>query len=277
MYSDASQATEELLGPDDEIQLPDGSDVEDFADTTHVSRARVVAAFRESVQNMIDGDIEGLRALLDREPTLATARSERYHCATLLHYLGSNDTEVEVIPKNAAAIAKLLLERGAAVDASCKMYGGGPNQTPLALVATSGPPDRAGLTEGLIDALVAGGAVVNDGPSTSGTLGRAILYGNTSAIRALVKHGARAYDLPSAAAIGDIAYVEHELRKPEYVALSTDSPPNALREAFHNAATFGHFSLCEHFLALGIDVNVKDSESAAPHFTKRRSAIASIP
>lgn len=195
------------------------------------ARRQQGATFEAAVAAMAKGDIDALRALLDRHPWLVTARSLRYHRATLLHYLGSNGTELEVTPPNAIDIAKLLLARGADVDASCRMYGGGPYQTTLGMVVTSGYPEQADLMDDLVGALVGGGAKLVEPDGKAPALEGAILYAARRAVDALVKYGSRPFDLPSAAAIGDLAYVERELALAPALA--------KLIEAFHNAAGLG--------------------------------------
>lgn len=113
--------------------------------------------FEAAVDAVVEGDLAGLRALLDTDPGLALARSRYGHGATLLHYVGANGVETwrQVVPGNAVRMVDLLLERGAEVDAVARMYGG---STTLALVSTSAHPRAAGLRGALERRLVAAGA-----------------------------------------------------------------------------------------------------------------------
>lgn len=254
--SDGGDEVRRLLGSDDELRLPDDADVEDVPDVLRSARERLDAAFDEAVRRMAAGDLDGLRELIDREPSLVTARSPRYHRATLLHYLSSNGIEAVVVPKNAGAIAELLLERGAVVDASCRMYGGGPDQTTLGLVVTSDHAEREGLMHDLVGALVRAGAKIHGHDHRSSALEGAIMYAHADAVRALVDNGACAYSLPVAAAIGDLAYVERDLQRSE-------SAREIVVEALQNAAAFGHLGILERLLKTGVDVDALGSLGAA--------------
>ena len=73
--------------------------------------------FSKAVQAITSGDEPGLLALLQAHPSLIHERAPCAHQATLLHYVGANGVEVQLSPKNAPAIARILLEAGAEVDA----------------------------------------------------------------------------------------------------------------------------------------------------------------
>jgi len=106
-------------------------------------------AFEEAVDALVAGNLPLLKQMLDADPGLIHARSCYGHRATLLHYLGANGVEIhrQKTPLNAVAIARLLIERGADVDAEAQMYRGG--QTTLGLVETSAHPAAAGVAESL--------------------------------------------------------------------------------------------------------------------------------
>jgi len=134
--------------------------------------------FERAADAVVFGDIDTLRELLDEESTLIHARSPRPHRATLLHYCGANGTEDprQHTPPNAPAIAQLLLDRGADVNATCNLYGGG--STTLGLVLTSIHPLRAGVRMALMEVLVKAGA-------WEGLIGAAAL-GQLDVVRKLV-------------------------------------------------------------------------------------------
>ncbi len=116
------------------------------------------AVFESAVEFLLAGDLKGLGAALDAAPDLVTQRSHYGHRATLFHYLAANGVESyrQRVPLNAAAIAVLLLERGADPDAKANMYGGG--QSMRALLVTSSHPAQAGVTAEVVAVLDAVGA-----------------------------------------------------------------------------------------------------------------------
>jgi hypothetical protein len=71
--------------------------------------------FSQAVQAIITGDERGLTGLLRAHPALIRERAPSQHQATLLHYVAANGVENELqrSPKNAPAIAQILLEAGA--------------------------------------------------------------------------------------------------------------------------------------------------------------------
>ena len=84
------------------------------------------AGFEAAAEAIVTGDEPALRALLSANPGLIHARSTREHRATLLHYVAANGVENyrQKTPKNIVAIARMLLEAGAEVDAEADVYGG---------------------------------------------------------------------------------------------------------------------------------------------------------
>jgi ankyrin repeat protein len=119
-----------------------------------------VADYEAAAYAIVAGDEAALKRLLDRSPSLIRARSTREHRATLLHYVSANGVEGyrQRTPKNIVAIAKLLLDAGAEVDAEADVYGGG--STTLGLAATSAHPRMAGVQLQLIQLLIDRGATI---------------------------------------------------------------------------------------------------------------------
>lgn len=115
-------------------------------------------AFERAADAIVAGDLATLERLLAEQPTLPTARSAREHGATLLHYASANGVENfrQKTPPNIVAIARCLLDAGAAVDAEADVYGGG--ATTLGLVVTSAHPRQAGVQLALADVLLEHGA-----------------------------------------------------------------------------------------------------------------------
>jgi hypothetical protein len=107
--------------------------------------------FEAAADAIVSGDIETLRNLLAKDPSLITARSQRSHNATLLHYVAANGIEGfrQKTPKNIAEITTLLLDSGADIEATSNAYGG--PSTVLGLAATSVHPLRAGVQESLLE------------------------------------------------------------------------------------------------------------------------------
>jgi hypothetical protein len=136
-----------------------------------------VARFEAAADAVISGKTAILKRLLREDPELIRARSTREHQATLLHYVSANGVEGyrQKTPKNIVRITKLLLDAGADIDATANVYGGG--ATALGLVATSVHPERAGVQEALLQALLNHGAAIdqprgagNDDPAVLGCL-----------------------------------------------------------------------------------------------------------
>src|SRR5262249_36783363 len=126
-----------------------------------------VHRFEAAVEAVVDGDIASLRSLLDADPGLVRARSTRItpfdpprHRALPLPYLAANGVEGyrQRSPQNAVEVARLLLERGADVDALASLYGG--ECTTMSLLVSSTPPAQAGVQVPLVHGLIDFGAAV---------------------------------------------------------------------------------------------------------------------
>src|SRR6185436_7211293 len=118
----------------------------------HVLAAREespIRRFETAVEAVVDGEVAALERLLRADPGLVRARSSRVthsdppeHRSTLLHYVASNGVEGhrQRSPKNAVAVATMLLEAGAEPDALSFAYGG--ECTTMTLLVSSTPPAR---------------------------------------------------------------------------------------------------------------------------------------
>ncbi len=126
--------------------------------------ADFAALFERAVDAVVDGDVATLDRLLRANPVLVNARSARPHRCTLLHYLGANGVEGhrQRTPANAVDVIDRLLAAGADPNASCYTYRGGPGETTVGLLISSGHPRDAGLTVAMVSALAMGGARVPD-------------------------------------------------------------------------------------------------------------------
>ena len=136
----------------------------DYPETEHPRFASALSALDK-------GDLAALTQILEDYPELTSAVSFSEHDCyagyfyrpTLLHHVAGNPTRGP-IPNNIVAIARLLLDRGADVDAFC---GGGPTQpesgggTVLGLAASGSALQEAGLSNQLIDLLIERGATMD--------------------------------------------------------------------------------------------------------------------
>lgn len=174
--------------------------------------------FSEAVGLLDRGDLAGLAALLDSDPTLVLASSTSdeppydgyFHGATLLHHVAGNPIRGSM-PPNVVEVARLLLDRGADPDAAC---GGGPTQpgtggaTTLGLVASGALAHREGHTEALIDLLLEHGARLDPEGGMFGTLYHVVEHrGQREVAHMLHARGVRA-DLPIAAGLGRVDLID---------------------------------------------------------------------
>lgn len=122
-----------------------------------------VQAFEAAVDAVAAGDIAKLRELLDRYPYFSKARAIRPHHCTLMNYVGVNGFEGErqVSPPNAVEVIELLLERGCDPNALCYTYRGGPGESTLGLLLSSGVVESAAQQTAMARALVRGGATID--------------------------------------------------------------------------------------------------------------------
>jgi ankyrin repeat protein len=160
-----------------------------------------VEPFAKAVEAIVDGDEAGLRYLLASAPDLSCERSADAHRATLLHYVAANGIEPQRSPKNAPAIARILLEAGAEVDALAPIYDD-PYNTPLCLTVTSIHPANAEVQEALVDVFLDHGAKIEGVTGEGGPLGCALLFGYTRAAERLAARGALVDNIVYAAGLG---------------------------------------------------------------------------
>jgi hypothetical protein len=169
------------------------------------------APLLEAVQAIVDGDEPALMALLHAHAGLVHERAPYAHQATLLHYVGANGVEVQRSPANAPAIAQILLQAGAEVDALAPIYGTRHYDTTLCLTVTSVHPFLAGVQTALVDVLLDYGARVEGVDDDGSPLGCALLFGYTAAAERLAVRGARVDNIVYAAGLGRTETVRHML------------------------------------------------------------------
>ncbi|MEO1327880.1 MAG: hypothetical protein AAFV47_14580 [Pseudomonadota bacterium] len=118
----------------------------DWLGVEAIGQSELSEEFEAALDELLTGQIEVLEYRLKRRPSLVQQRSPFGHRATLLHYLGANGVESyrQMTPLSAPALAELLLQNGARLDATANMYGG--RQTAYDLASTSAHPHHAGIS-----------------------------------------------------------------------------------------------------------------------------------
>ena len=229
----------------------------------------IATPFTRAVQAIVTGDESGLRALLQANPGLIRERSPAAHAATLLHYVGANGVEVQRSPSNAPAIARILLQAGAEVDALAPIYDTSSYGTTLCLTVTSVHPYVARVQSSLVDVLVDHGALVDGVAGDGAPLGCALLFGYTEAAERLVIRGARVDNVIYAAGLGRADVVAHMVAAGAgtgTIARRTDDRAGrfsfpvardavAFQVAMIVAAMHGRLSTVRVLLDGGVDVN----------------------
>ena len=202
--------------------------------------------FETAVDAIVNGDLPLITDLVNAEPGLPRARSQRPHRATLLHYLAANGVENErqKSPPNAPQIAHLLLTSGAVPDALAEMYGG--HHTTMTMLVSSGHPAKAGVQEALVEELLDHGASI-DGVG-SGTWGAplmtALAFGHRRAAEILAIRGAKTDRLAAVAGLGHF---------PEAMHLLPNADSAERHCALALAAQHGHVEIVRLLLDAGED------------------------
>jgi ankyrin repeat protein len=219
-----------------------------------VRKSSSVARFEAAADAIVSGKTAILKQLLREDPELIRARSTREHGATLLHYVSANGVEGyrQKTPKNIVRITKLLLNAGAEIDATANVYGGG--ATALGLAATSVHPERAGVQEALLQALLDHGAVIdqprgagNDDPAVLGCLAN----GRGEAAAFLANRGAE-LTLASAAGVGRLDIVKSYFD--DDGALKPGTSKEQMEAGFFYACGYGQTDVVEFLLERGVDL-----------------------
>ena len=221
--------------------------------------------FEQAADAIVSGDEFALRKLLGHNPKLIQMRSVRNHHSTLINYVGANGFEWyrQKTPKNAAQIARILLEAGAEVNAWGDMYGG---TSTLGLVATSVHPVNTGVQQEIMEVLIAYRADPNHAVAPNYTDGMLILAclhnGRIEPLKYLAEKGAKV-DLEGAGGVGDLEIVK------SYFGPDGELIDNRLNEklkaCFCWACQAGNKNVVEYLLAQGIDVNTRSYGMTALH------------
>jgi ankyrin repeat protein len=221
-------------------------------------KSSTVAGFEAAADAIVSGDLAALRRSLREDPKLIRATSTRGHGATLLHYVSANGVEGyrQKTPKNIVEITELLLNAGAAIDATANMYGG--QCTALGLAATSVHPEQAGVQIALLQALLAHGARL-DLPSAGGKdslIHSCLANGQPKAAQFLASRGAP-LDLAGAAGLGRLDVVKRCFDKNG--AVKPPATKQQMESGFLSACAFGRKEVVEFLLERGIDPGVRTS------------------
>jgi hypothetical protein len=228
--------------------------------------------FEAACDAIVLGDADALRELLERDPSLAHARSSFEHRATLLHHVAANGIEHHrqwQSPTNAVELAQMLLAAGADPNALCRSYGD--SDDTMGLLLTSAHPAAAGVQADLVEALCRGG-VKAGGPQNEGTpLWVAITAGHTPAAERLARCGAPLDNLVFAAVAGDLALVQgyfddtgrlrpERSRSAERVGMrgAALDPRHLLEYALIYAAAHGRRQIVEFLLTKTPDLTVRE-------------------
>ncbi|HEY4643023.1 MAG TPA: ankyrin repeat domain-containing protein, partial [Thermoanaerobaculia bacterium] len=197
--------------------------------------------FEQAADAIVSGDIDTLRGLLDESPELIRQRSSREHRSTLLHYVSANGVEDfrQRTPPNIVEITRLLLDRGADVNAESDAYAG--HSTTLGLTATSVHPEAAGVQIELMELLLERGAVIERVPGEA--VRACVANGRPLAARFLAGRGAY-LDFENAAGVGDLDRVKELLP-----AASNDE----LGNGFVWACEYGYDDVVTFLLDHGVD------------------------
>ena len=137
------------------------------------------AKFHPAIRAIKSGDLDGLRALLDQDASLATARSSRSH-PTLLQCLALEAIDVP----NKVEMARLLIDAGADINGA---------------LGAAACIDNVEITALLLDC----GAAIN-GMGSWSPLEEALYWNNRRVIDLLLERGATVHNLRTAAALGRI-------------------------------------------------------------------------
>lgn len=232
-----------------------------------------VYRFESAVEAVINGDLVGLERMLRETLEVVRMRSTRVtnfdppvHRATLVHYLGVNGVEGyrQRSPKNAADIARALLQAGADANAFADMYGG--QYATMSMLVSSSPPAEAGVQVALINALVDFGAIVE--PLGSDKWGAPIItaltFGFRDAAEALVRRGARIDNLAAAAGLG---------RLDDARRLLPTADGQTRHRALALAAQHGNVEILRLLVDAGEDMNRYNPDGHHMHTTPLHQAV----
>lgn len=215
-----------------------------------------ISEFEQAADAIITGDVAALKRMLQADPRLVRARSDRDHRATLLHYVSANGVENyrQKTPANIVDVARILLDAGAEVEAEADMYGGGART--LGLVVTSAHPRAAGVQNELADLLLKRGARLDDG-----VVNDCLANGCPEAAEHLVRLGAKV-DLEGAAGIGRVDVVQRYFDEERLTASDAKAITALMMAAWYNQRDVVTFLLDQGVSAGARNPEKKDGNTA---------------
>jgi hypothetical protein len=231
-----------------------------------------VLQFELAVEAIISGEVAALKALLRQNLQLVRARSTREHHATLLHYVGANGVEGyrQKTPRNAVAIAKVLLRAGAEVDADLdygvvgrKRYPERFGSTTLGMVATSCHPANMGVQLALLGTLLAADASVDGLPGGWSPVIAALHNGRGDAAEYLARQGAR-LDVEAAAGTGQLETLKRLLKKVDN--LKAKGIKKQIESGLMWACEYGRANVVDFLVTKGIDIAAQPHGETALHW-----------
>jgi hypothetical protein len=154
----------------------------DPLDRPHHERIRD-AVFRQAVELLDDGDVDGLRGHLQRHPGVVHQRvvfegGNYFREPTLLEFVAENPVRHDSVPPNIVEISQVILDAGARSDQRAI-------DMTLSLVCSGRVPRECGVQLPLINLLCDVGADPN------GAMRPALTHGEWEAVDALIRRGAR--------------------------------------------------------------------------------------
>lgn len=214
------------------------------------------ANFRAAVRAMEEGDLEAFRKLIREYPNLATDRvpeeawdqGNYFHRPTLLHFIAENPWRTKKVPANICAIAQVLLEAGADINAETAAIEN--PHTTLDLVVSSLPARTSGQQEKMIDFLLAHGA------KSDRAIEVALTNDEPRAAESLRAKGAKV-TLVAAAGLG----LSEELQ-----SLLTETPPTetVCERALSVALKYRQWETAEILLNRGVDLDKEIVHAGTP-------------